>query len=110
MCVLAQSCLILCDPMDYRTHQAPLSLGLSRQEYWSGLPFPLLGDLPDPGIEPRSSALQVDSLQSATREALVYCSLKQYPVNHLCHSGEKNIAIDSALKCYPKNYQMIIFC
>ena len=34
----------------------------SRQEYWSGLPFPPLGDLPDPGIEPRSPALQVDSL------------------------------------------------
>ena len=35
-------------------HQAPLSVGFSRQEYWSGLPFPPPGDLPDPGIEPRS--------------------------------------------------------
>ena len=35
-------------------HQAPLSMGLSRQEYWSGLPFPPPGDLPDPGIKPRS--------------------------------------------------------
>ena len=35
-------------------HQAPLSMGFSRQEYWSGLPFPPLGDLPDPGIEPMS--------------------------------------------------------
>ena len=35
-------------------HQAPLSMGFSRQEYWSGLPFPPPGDLPDPGIEPRS--------------------------------------------------------
>ena len=34
--------------------QAPLSMGFSRQEYWSGLPFPSPGDLPDPGIEPRS--------------------------------------------------------
>ncbi|ELR50988.1 hypothetical protein M91_11147, partial [Bos mutus] len=33
-------------------HQAPLSMGFSRQEYWSGLPFPSPGDLPDPGIEP----------------------------------------------------------
>ena len=41
--------------------QAPLSRGFSRQEYWSGLPFPSPGDLPDPGIEPRSSALQADS-------------------------------------------------
>jgi len=36
--------------------------GFPRQEYWSGLPFPSPGDLPDPGIKPRSSALQVDSL------------------------------------------------
>ena len=43
-------------------HQAPLSLGFSRQEYWSGLPFPSPGDLPVPGIEPESLALQVDSL------------------------------------------------
>ena len=42
--------------------QAPLSLGFSRQEYWSGLPCPPPGDLPNPGIEPRSPALQVDSL------------------------------------------------
>ena len=35
-------------------HQAPLSMGFSRQEYWSGLPFPFPGDLPDPGIEPTS--------------------------------------------------------
>ena len=41
---------------------APLSMGFSRQEYWSGLPFPPLGDLPDPGIKPRSPALQTDSL------------------------------------------------
>ena len=36
------------------SHQAPLSMGFSRQEYWSGLPFPSPGDLPYPGIEPRS--------------------------------------------------------
>ena len=38
-------------------HQAPLSMGFPRQEYWSGLPFPPPGDLPDPGIEPESPAL-----------------------------------------------------
>ena len=43
-------------------HQAPLSMGFSRQEYWSGLPFPSPGVLPDPGIEPGSPALQADSL------------------------------------------------
>ena len=41
--------------------QAPLSMEFSRQEYWSGLPFPTPGDLPNPGIEPRSPALQADS-------------------------------------------------
>ena len=40
----------------------PQSMGFSRQEYWSGLPFPSPGDLPDPGIEPESPALQADSL------------------------------------------------
>ena len=43
-------------------HQAPLSMGFSRQEYWSGLPFPSPGNLPDPGIKPGSPALQADSL------------------------------------------------
>ena len=42
--------------------QAPLSIGFSRQEYWSELPFPSPGDLPDLGIEPWSPALQADSL------------------------------------------------
>ena len=44
------------------THQAPLSMGFPRQEYWSWLPFPSPGNLPDPGIEPRSPTLQADSL------------------------------------------------
>jgi len=43
-------------------HQAPLSMGFSRQEYWSGLPFPSSEDLPKPGIEPGSPGLQMDSL------------------------------------------------
>ena len=42
--------------------QAPLSMEFSRQECWSGLPFPSPGDLPSPGIKPRSPALQADSL------------------------------------------------
>ena len=45
-------------------YQASPSLGFSKQEYWSGLPFPSPGDLPDPGIEPRSPALQADALPS----------------------------------------------
>ena len=49
--------------MDYDS-QAPLSMGFSRQEYWSGSPFPSPGDLPDPGIEPGSPALRADALPS----------------------------------------------
>ena len=45
-------------------YQASLSVGFSRQEYWSGLPFPPPGDLPNPGIELRSPALQADTLPS----------------------------------------------
>ena len=44
------------------TCQVPLSLEFSRQEYWSELPFPSPGDLPNPGVKPRSPALQADSL------------------------------------------------
>ena len=50
-CLVAQSCPTLCHPMDYIAQQAPLSMGIFRQKYWSGLPFPHLGDLPDPGIK-----------------------------------------------------------
>ena len=65
MCVLnAQSGPTLSDPMDCTEHQAPLSMGLSRKEYSSGLPFPPPGDLPDPGIKPRYPALQADALTS----------------------------------------------
>ena len=61
---VAQSCLTLCDPWTV-AHQAPPSMGFSRQEYWSWLPFPSPGDLPDPGIEPRFPRLQADALISA---------------------------------------------
>ena len=57
----AQLYLTLCDPVNYIAYQAPLSMGFSRQEYWSGLPFPPPGDLPDPGIKPWSPALQAES-------------------------------------------------
>ena len=61
---VAQACLTLFKTPWTVAHQGPLSVGFSRQEYWSGLPFPFPGDLPDPGIEPESYALQADSLPS----------------------------------------------
>ena len=59
--LVAQLCPTLCDPMDC-SPQAPLSMELSRQEYWSGLPFLPPGNLPDSGFEFRSPAMQADSL------------------------------------------------
>ena len=60
--LVVQSCSTLCHHMNYIAHQAPLSTGFSRQEYWSGSPFPSPGDLPNPGMDPRSPTLQADSL------------------------------------------------
>ena len=59
--LVAKLCLTLATPWT-ATCQVPLSMGCSRQEYWSGLPFPSLGHLPNPGIEPGSPAFQADSL------------------------------------------------
>ena len=59
--LVAKSCPTLATPWIV-THQAPLPMKFSRQEYWSELPFSSPGDLPDPGNEPRSPALQADSL------------------------------------------------
>ena len=61
--LVAQSCLTLCNPMDCSC-KASVPMELSMQESWSRLPFPPPGDLSDPGIEPRSPALQADSLPS----------------------------------------------
>ena len=62
MCLVAQLCPTL--TLWTVAGQAPLSMEFSRQEYWSGLPCPSPGDLPNPGIEPKSPTLQADSLLS----------------------------------------------
>ena len=62
-----QSFPTLCNPID-GTHQAPQIMGFSRQQYWSGLPFPSPGDLPNPGIEPGSPALEAEALTSEPPE------------------------------------------
>ena len=63
LCLIAQSVWLFATPW-IAVLQAPLSMGFSRQEYWSGLPCPPPGDLPNPGIKLRSPTLQVDSLPS----------------------------------------------
>ena len=60
VCTVAQSCLF--ETLWTIAHQPPLSMGLFRREYWSGLPFPPPGDLPDQEIEPVSPALPAKSL------------------------------------------------
>ena len=66
--IVTQSCPTLCDPLPHPTwtsaHQALLSMEFSRQGYWSRLPFPSPGDLPDLGIKPGSPASQADALPS----------------------------------------------
>ena len=63
------SCSVMSDSVPRTAaHQAPLTMEFSRQEWWSGLPFPSPGDLPDPGVESRSSVLQADSLPTEPPE------------------------------------------
>ena len=73
-------------------HQPPLSLGFSRQEFWSGLPFPSPGVLPDPGIEHGSPALQTDSIPfepPGIREAPD--KLKVHKINGTYYGTDKNV-------------------
>ena len=76
LCLGAQSCLILCDPMDRGACGPPGSMGFSRLEYWSGLSCPPPGDLPNPGIKPRSPALEADPLLSEPPGKIVLVRLK----------------------------------
>ena len=64
MCVKLLRCVRLFATLWTEAHQAPPPMGFSRQEYWSGLPFPSPGDLPNPGIKARSPAFQADALTS----------------------------------------------
>ena len=74
VCVCIYICVCVCVCVYYThvffvyvwtvAHQAPMSMEFSRQEYWSGKPFPSPGDLPNPGTEPGSPTLQADSLPS----------------------------------------------
>ena len=68
--LVTKSCLTLATPWTLAC-QAPLSMGFSREEYWSGLPFPSPGDLP--GIKPGSPALQADSLPTELQGKILWC-------------------------------------
>ena len=71
--------------------QAPLSMGFSRQEYWSGLPFPSPGDLPDPGVKPGSPALQADSLLTKLWGKQSYDKPKQHIRKQWHHFADKDL-------------------
>ena len=78
-------------------YQAPPSIGFSRQEYWSGVPFPSPGDVPDPGIEPGASELQADALPSeppGSPNSTYTKQLKYRPVlRNKCLNGQRDIII-----------------
>ena len=84
-CLVTKSCPILCNTMDGNL-QAPLSMKFSKQEYWSGLPFPSPGNLPHPEIKPMSSALQADSLPNelSGKPLKPYINTRTSPVNQKC--------------------------
>ena len=69
--LVTKSCPTLAIPWTV-AHQDPLSMGFSRQEYWSRLPFPSLGDFPNPGIKPRYPTLQADSLPTELTGKPIY--------------------------------------
>ena len=94
---VTQSRLTLCDPWTV-VGQAPLSMGFSRQEYWSGLPFPSPRNLPDPGIEPESPVLQADSLPSELP------GNPSAPLNLLSIFIENSFRAEKSL-FYPKAFQ-----
>ena len=81
MCSVAQSHLTLCTLWTVAL-QAPLSMGFSRLEYWSGLPFPPPGDLPNPRIELESPALQVESFTAEPQGTLTVHVKKRYIFGH----------------------------
>ena len=99
-----QSCPTLRNPMD--CGQAPLSMGLFRQEYWSGLPLPPPGALPDPGIEPVFPALQADSLLTEIpwKPSLssAVCS-NSCPLSRWCHPtiSSSVVPFSSCLQSFP---------
>ena len=75
---VAQSCPTLCDPLDYTVHE------ILQPEYWSRQPFPSPGDLPNPGIEPRSPPLQADSLPAEPTGKLMNSLVTIYHIQS-CH-------------------------
>ena len=77
VCLVAQACPTLCNPWTV-AYEAPLSMEFSRQEFWSGFPCPPPGNLPNPGIKPRSPSLQADSLPSEPLAGYIFIYTHSY--------------------------------
>ena len=87
-------------------HQAPLSMEFSKQEYWSGLPFPSPRDLPDPEVEPRSPTMQAVSLPSESPGKPICESISIYLSIYLsiCLSIYLSVSLSVLLSIYPHLY------
>ena len=79
------SCVQLCAKLWTAARQAPLSMGFPEPEYWSGLPLPSPGDLPNPGIEPRSSVLQTEALPFEPPGRYHYTTIKMTKIKKTGH-------------------------
>ena len=88
-------------------YQAPPSTRFSRQEYWSGLPFPSPGHLPNPGIKPGSPALQADALMSEPpgKPLVDITSLNLHIRMHIARAFKKRVQIHQPLGCKPSSPQ-----
>ena len=87
---VTQSCLTLCDPWTV-ARQAPLPMGFSRQEYWNGVPFPTLEDLPDPGIESTTCLSPTFEGKFFATSATWKCIILTYMVLLVCRGCHNNV-------------------
>ena len=121
LCACAQSCPTLCDPVTV-ARRAPLSVGFSRGEYCSRLPFPALGGLPDPGIEPAppaSPALAGGFFSHCTTPAALGCTKLSFPpfcldkfgkLSSGHRTGKGQFSFQSQRKAMPRNVQTTHNC
>ena len=85
------SCVRLFPTPQTIAHQAPLSMGFFRQEYWSGLPFPFPGELTDPGIKPGSPVIWADALQSEPPGKPLYALSIIIKMSYACKTQDLKI-------------------
>ena len=106
---LLQLCPTVCDPVDC-SHQAPLSVGFSRQKYWSGLPCPPPGDLPDPGIEPASLMANLHWQEMATHSRTLAWKIPWTEERGRLQSmGSQRVRHDWATSLYHQRHHMIAY-